>query len=67
MKARIVILPSGQVSVFVDEGTFETGAKAIKQLFTELDAQGVQFDSVSAVEQHRHDEQKVEAHSHVNQ
>lgn len=67
MKARIVILPTGQVSIFVDEGTLETGAKAIEQLFSELDAQGVTFDSVSAVEQHRHDEQKVEAHSHVNQ
>lgn len=67
MRARIVILPTGQVSVFVDEGTLETGAKAIEQLFGELDDQGVKFDSVSAVEQHRHDDQKVEAHHHVNQ
>jgi MFS superfamily sulfate permease-like transporter len=67
MKARIVILSTGQVSIFVDEGTLETGAKAIEQLFDELEVQGVKFDSVSAVEQHRHDEQKVEEHSHVNQ
>jgi hypothetical protein len=66
MKARIVILPTGQVSIFVDEGTLETGAKAIQQLFDELEAQGVTFDSVSAVEQHRHEEQKAEAHSHVH-
>lgn len=67
MKTRIVILPTGQVSIFVDEGTLETGAKAIEQLFAELDAQGVKFDSVSAVEQHRHEDHSVEAHSHVKQ
>ena len=66
MKARIVILPTGQVSIFVDEGTLESGAKAIQQLFDELNAQGIAFDSVSAVEQHRHDGQKVEEHSHVH-
>jgi hypothetical protein len=66
MKARIVILPTGQVSIFVDEGTLESGARAIEQLFDELEAQGVTFDSVSTVEQHRHNDQKVEAHSHVN-
>jgi len=65
MKARIAILPTGQVSIFVDEGTLETGAKAIEQLLAELDAQGVAFDSVSAVEQHRHDDHKVEEHSHA--
>ena len=67
MKARIVILPNGQVSIFVDEGTLETGEKAIRRLFSDLDAQGIAFDSVSAVEQHRHDDQKVEEHSHVSQ
>lgn len=66
MKARIVILPTGQVSIFVDEGTLESGAKSIEQLFDELEAQGVTFDSVSAVEQHRHGDQKVEVHHHVD-
>ncbi len=72
MKARIVILPTGQVSIFVDEGTLETGKVAIEKLLSALDAQGIQFASVSAVEQHRHDDAlntaaHVEEHSHVNQ
>lgn len=67
MKARIVILPTGHVSIFVDEGTLESGEKAILRLFAELDAQGIAFDSISAVEQHRHADQKIEEHSHVNQ
>jgi len=71
MKARIVILPTGQVSIFVDEGTLETGKVAIERLLGELQAQGVTFDSVGAVEQHRHDDEHAHTHAgesnHVNQ
>jgi len=66
MRARIVILPNGQVSIFVDEGTLETGKVAIEKLLGELSAQGIRFDSVSAVEQHRHADAHIEEHSHVH-
>lgn len=65
MRARIVIMPTGQVSIFIDEGTLETGKVAIEKLFGDLQAQGVTFDSISAVEQHRHDDEH--AHTHVGE
>ena len=65
MKARIVIV-NGQVSVFVEDGTFEEGKSAIAGLMASLGTQGIQFDAVSAVERHRHDdENKVQAHVHA--
>jgi hypothetical protein len=65
MKARIIIV-NGQVSVFVEEGTFEEGKTAIADLYAQLGAAGIQFDTVSAVERHRHDgETKVQAHIHA--
>jgi hypothetical protein len=66
MKARIVILPDGQVLIFVDEGTLETGKVDIEKLLSDLRAQGVAFDSVSAVEQHRHADARIEEHDHVS-
>ena len=65
MKAKIIIV-NGQVSVFVEDGTFEEGKQAITGLMAALGAQGIQFDAVSAVERHRHDdENKVQAHVHA--
>ena len=66
MKARVVILPTGQISIFVDEGTLAEGEKAIRYLLDQLSDQGVKFDSISAVEQHRRDDMKVQEHSHVH-
>lgn len=68
MKARIVITRTGQISIFIDEGTLETGKVAIEKLFGELSAQGIAFDDVSPVEQHRHDDQHAHAGevSHVH-
>ena len=63
MIARIVILQTGQVSIFVDEGTLETGKAAIEKLLDELRAQGIAFDDVSPVEQHRHDDE----HAHTGE
>ena len=60
MKAKIVVLPTGQISVFVEEGSFEDGKLAIARLLSELEAQGLDFESVSDVEQHRHEAQRVE-------
>ena len=65
MKARIVIV-DGKVSVFVEEGSFEEGKSAIAGLMASLGAQGIQFDAVSTVERHRHDDEtKVQAHVHA--
>ena len=63
MKARVVILPNGQVSVFVDEGTFETAAPELEKFFKELGASGIKIESLSQPEQHRHDYQ----HEHVKE
>jgi len=65
VKARIVITTDGQVSVFVDEGTMETGREAIERLFAALAAQGVSVRWDGKVEQHRHDREAV-GHVHVH-
>ena len=38
MKARVVITAGGRVSVFVDDGTLETGREAIERFFARLAA-----------------------------
>jgi len=63
MKARVVILPNGQLSVFVDEGTFEEGRAKLEAFFKELGAKGIKIESVSQAEQHRHDH----LHEHVKE
>jgi hypothetical protein len=63
MKARIVILPDGQISAFIDEGTFEAGALELENLFKSLEASGIKIASLSQAEQHRHDQ----PHEHVKE
>ena len=67
MKATLrVVIVDGKVSIFVEEGSFEEGKSAIAGLMASLGAQGIQFDAVSAVERHRHDDEtKVQAHVHA--
>jgi len=60
MKAKIVILPTGQIAVFVEEGSFEDSKLALNRFLAELEAQGLDLESVSNVEQHRHEAQRVE-------
>jgi hypothetical protein len=67
MKARIVITASGQVSVFVDEGTLETGREAIERFFARLAAQDVAVAWDGKVEQHRHERESVAAHLHAHE
>jgi hypothetical protein len=52
LKARIVITPGHQLTVFVDEGTFEEASAAAKNLVSQLGAVVV---SAGEPEQHRHD------------
>ena len=61
MKARVVILPDGQVSVFVDEGSFEGDVPLLDGFFKNLEASGVKIQSISQAEQHRHDDQHTHA------
>ena len=61
MKARVVILPDGQISVFVDEGTFESASPELEKFFKNLSASGVKIESLSQAEQHRHDGQSTHA------
>ena len=66
MKARVVITTDGQVSVFVDEGTLETGREAIQRFFAALAAQGVSVRWDGKVEQHRHDREAAQTHVHAH-
>lgn len=66
MRAKIVILPNGQISTFIEEGSFEEGKQALAQLLAELEAEGMDFASVNEVEQHRHAEVREEVRHHVH-
>lgn len=63
MKARIIILPDGQVSAFTDEGSFDAGKAKIEALWQTLRASGLDFSEVGQVEQHKHDHQHVHQHA----
>jgi hypothetical protein len=67
MKARVVITADGQVSVFVDEGTLETGREAIERFFAALAAQDVAVAWDGKVEQHRHETEQVTSHVHAHE
>ena len=66
MKARVVITTEGQVSVFIDEGTLETGREAIERFFDELAAQDVAVQWDGKVERHRHEHEPVVSHVHAH-
>jgi len=65
MRARIVILPTGQISIFVEEGTFEDAKQSLNRFLAELEAQGLDLESVTGVEQHRHAAQHLEVKHRV--
>ena len=67
MKARVVITAGGQVSVFVDEGTLETGREAIERFFAAMAAQDVTVQWDGKIEQHRHEREAVTAHVHAHE
>jgi len=67
MKARVVITAGGQVSVFVDEGTLETGREAIERFFAEMAAQDVAVAWDGKVEQHRHEREAATARVHAHE
>jgi hypothetical protein len=67
MKARVVITAGGQVSVFVDEGTLETGREAIERFFAAMAAQDVAVAWDGKVEQHRHEHEEATAGIHAHE
>jgi hypothetical protein len=56
MKARIVIMPNGEIGFFTEEGTFEAGKAKLEKLIQLLGANGVKLNQVNEPEQHRHDD-----------
>ena len=63
---RVVITAGGQVSVFVDEGTLETGREAIERFFARMAAQDVAVEWDGKVEQHHHERGAVASHIHAH-
>ena len=61
MKMRVVILPTGEVQVFADEGSFEEAALRVQQVVAALGAV-----DAGPVEQHRHGPDEVHVHDHVH-
>ncbi len=64
MRARIVVLPDGGLTLITDEGTFSEGAERISILLEALGAQGIQFTAIDPPEQHRHEDSHVHQHVH---
>ncbi len=65
MQVKIVILPDGQISAFVEQGTYAEGKAALERFLRELGAGGIELAEVGQVEQHRHDDQGVHVHESV--
>ena len=60
----IIISPDGQTSFNVKEGSYERGEAAITGVFGKLVAEGLAFDEIGEVENHRHDEHHAIIHQH---
>lgn len=65
MIVKIVILPDGQISAFVEEGTYAEGKAALERFLQDLGASGIELAEVGQVEQHCHDDQHVHTHATV--
>lgn len=63
-KGRVVITEDGQIQVFIDEGEFDQAAKEVDAIFKLLQAEGIEFDKIGVVEQHRHDHDHAHNHHH---
>jgi len=54
VEIEIVILQDGSIAFFTRSGTFVQGKEAIERLTAALAENGIEFDSISDVEQHAH-------------
>ena len=64
MRMRIVIMPTGEIGLFSEQGTFAEGERDLTRLLNELGAAGLQFSQIGDVEQHRHDDTTVHEHAY---
>lgn len=54
MEIKVFVLPGGKVQIFVDgQVSFEQAQAITKAVIAQLEAGGVEFAEVGAVEQHR--------------
>jgi len=60
MKVKVVVLPDGKISAFVEQGSYPEGKAALEKLLAALTGENVEFDDIGQIEQHRHDAIKVE-------
>ena len=64
MRIRIVLMPTGEIGLFSEQGTFTEGDQELTRLLNELGATGIQFAQIGDVEQHRHDDMTTHQHVH---
>ena len=60
-RVNIIIGLDGSISFVVAQGDFNSAKTAIQQAVEELKLAGVEFESLGDVEQHRHDNEHVNA------
>ena len=65
MKARVFVLPDGNIQIFVDEGNFVEAKAKTEALLAQLKAQGLPVEMVGQVEQHKDDVSHVHVQSDV--
>ncbi|RJO60381.1 MAG: hypothetical protein C4542_09825 [Dehalococcoidia bacterium] len=58
MRLRVIV-SENRLAFFIEDGTYEEAAPKIAAVVRDLKADGITFDSISAVEQHKHDDQEV--------
>jgi hypothetical protein len=63
-KVKVVILPNGSITAYVEEGTFDDGKKALQKVLAGLAGDGIDFADIGAVEMHKHENVGVENHVH---
>ena len=64
---RIVITDDGEIGFFAEDGTFEQGKRNIAALIALLQAEGIEFESIGQVEQHRHSDELTQLHDIAHQ
>ncbi len=64
-RAKVVILPDGQMSIFIREGSYEEGRQKLQALIKSLGAAGVEFADEGKIEQHRHHGEAIANHNHT--
>lgn len=59
MDIDIAITQDGKISIFTRSGSFSQGKDALARLLKELEADGIELENISPVEQHRHQHQQA--------